>query len=184
MSSRSENLVIIIGNLTREPNLRFTANGTAVADLGIATNRTWTGQDGEKKESVEFHQVVAWNKLAEIFEQILSKGDKVYIRGSLRTRNWEDDNGVKHYRTEIKAEDMKLLFSNSSKGFDSSGAGDAGSSDDSGSSSNSTDDIDDFDLDDIDLDGSDKKEVKKEDKKTEKKGSIEDVDLEADDLPF
>ncbi|MCD8545752.1 single-stranded DNA-binding protein [Candidatus Woesebacteria bacterium] len=148
-SARSENLAILIGNLTRDPNLRYTSSGTAVADFGIATNRVWTTPDGDQREEVEFHQIVAWNKLAEICQQLLSKGDKVYIRGSLRTRTWEDDNGTKHYRTEIKAEDMKLLYSKSNKSY-SSNDDDIASSDD---------DFEDFDMSDLDDSKSDDKKI-------------------------
>ena len=105
---RSVNKAIIVGNLTRDPEMRYTPQGHAVTSFGVATNRDWV-TEGEKKEQVEFHNVVAWNKLAEICSQLLSKGRKVYIEGRLQTRNWEDQNGTKQYRTEIVANEMVAL---------------------------------------------------------------------------
>jgi len=106
--SRSINKAIIVGNLTRDPEMKYTPNGQAVANFGVATNRRWTA-NGEPKEEVEFHNVVAWGKLAEICSQLLKKGRKVYVEGRLRTRNWDDQQGVKHYRTEIVALDVVVL---------------------------------------------------------------------------
>lgn len=106
----SLNRATIIGNLTRDPELRYTPNGSAVASFGVATNRSYIDQSsGEKKESVEFHDVVTWGKLAEICGQILSKGRKVYIEGRLQTRSWEGQDGVKRQKTEIVAENMLVL---------------------------------------------------------------------------
>ena len=105
------NKVLLIGNLTRDPEVRYTANGTAVATFGMATNKTWKDPNGELKESAEFHNLVAWGKMAEICQQLLTKGMLVYIEGSLATRNWEDDQGVTHYKTEIRVNDMILLNS-------------------------------------------------------------------------
>jgi single-strand DNA-binding protein len=115
-TSRSLNKVILIGNLTRNPVLRSTANSSVVCTFGIATNSTWKDSGGNVQERTEFHNVVAWNKLAEICAQLLSVGMSVYIEGELRTRTWTDANGVRHYRTEIKAQDMKLLDSKDKKG--------------------------------------------------------------------
>ncbi len=106
--ARSINKVIIVGNLTRDPEMKYTPSGQAVVTFGVATSRRWT-TNGEQKEETEFHNVVAWGKLAEICNQLLQKGRKVYIEGRLRTRNWEDKNAVKHYRTEIIALDMVVL---------------------------------------------------------------------------
>ena len=106
----SLNRATIIGNLTRDPELRYTPNGSAVASFGVATNRSYVDQSsGEKKDSVEFHDIVTWGKLAEICGQILSKGRKVYIEGRLQTRSWEGQDGVKRQRTEIVAENMLVL---------------------------------------------------------------------------
>lgn len=105
---RSLNKALIIGNLTRDPVMRYTPQGHAVTSFGVATNREWT-TNGERKEATEFHNVVAWGKLAELCSQLLSKGRKVYIEGRLQTRTWDDQNGVKHYKTEIVADDMVIL---------------------------------------------------------------------------
>jgi len=114
VAARSENLVIIIGNLTRDPDLRYTPQGNAVVSFGVATNREWTTADGTKREDTQFHEIVAWNRLAEICKEFLGKGCKVYIKGRLQTRTWEDDNDTRHYRTEIVADDMIVLEGNRS----------------------------------------------------------------------
>jgi single-strand DNA-binding protein len=119
MSARSLNLVQLIGNLTRDPELRYTGNGTPVVTFGIATNRSWKGQDGNVEEAAEFHNIVAWNKMAEICNQLLAKGMKIYIQGSLNTRSWQDDTGVTKYKTEVRVEDMILLDDKGRKGFGS-----------------------------------------------------------------
>lgn len=106
--SRSVNMAVIIGNLTRDPEMRYTPNGQAVTTFSVATNRKWVA-DGVEKEEVEFHNVVAWNKLAELCSQLLSKGRKTYIQGRIQTRNWVDAQALKHYKTEIVAEDMLVL---------------------------------------------------------------------------
>ncbi len=107
MASRSWNRVELIGNLTRDPELRYTPNGAAVATFGLATNRTYV-TEGEKKEEVDFHRLVAWNKLAELCNQLLKKGNKVFISGRLQTRTWEQEGQQKNI-TEIVIEDMILL---------------------------------------------------------------------------
>lgn len=112
MSARSLNKVMLIGNMARDPELRYTPSGTAVCSFSLATNRSWTPSDGsERKEETEFHRVVAWNKLAELCSQLLTKGRKVYIEGRLQTRSWDTPEGEKKYTTEIVAEDMVLLDS-------------------------------------------------------------------------
>lgn len=108
MASRSWNRVELIGNLTRDPELRYTPNGAAVATFGLATNRTYV-VDGEKKEEVDFHRLVAWNKLAELCNQLLKKGNRVFISGRLQTRSWEGQDGQSRSVTEIVVEDMILL---------------------------------------------------------------------------
>jgi single-strand DNA-binding protein len=100
---------MIIGNLTRDPELKTTPTGTSVASFAVATNFIWTDQSGQKQEKVEFHNIVAWRKLAEIIGQYLKKGSKVYIEGRLQTRDWTGQDGVKRYRTEIIAENMIML---------------------------------------------------------------------------
>lgn len=106
--ARSLNKVMLIGNLTRDPEMRYTPQGTAVCTFGVATNRSWT-TDGEKKEDVEFHNVVAWNKLAEICAQLLKKGRKVYVEGRLATRSWQGQDGAQKQRTEVVISDMVIL---------------------------------------------------------------------------
>ncbi len=112
MAVRSLNKVMLIGNLTRDPNLRYTPKGTAVCSFGLATNRSWTPADGgEKQERVEFHNVVSWAKLAEICGQLLHKGDKVYLEGRLQTREWKGDDDQSKRTTEIVIDNMILLRS-------------------------------------------------------------------------
>jgi len=105
------NKVMIIGRLTRDPELRTTPGGASVCQLGLATNYVYTNQQtGQKVEQVEYHNVVMWRKLAEIANQYLKKGRRVYIEGRLQTRSWDDkNNGQKHYKTEIVADNMIML---------------------------------------------------------------------------
>jgi single-strand DNA-binding protein len=103
------NKAMIIGNLTRDPELRNTANGQAVASFSVATNLVWTDQSGQQQKKVEFHNVIAWRKLAEICAKYLHKGSKVYIEGRLQTTDWTGQDGVKRYRTEIVTENMIML---------------------------------------------------------------------------
>lgn len=118
MSSRSLNKVMLIGNLTRDPELRYTPQGSAVCSFGVATNRSWMpSEGGERREETEFHRVVAWNKLAELCSQLLTKGRKIYIEGRLQTRSWETAEGEKRQSTEIVADDMVLLDSRKPEGF-------------------------------------------------------------------
>lgn len=108
MASRSWNRVELIGNLTRDPELRYTPNGAAVCTFGLATNRTYV-VEGEKREEVDFHRLVAWNKLAELCNQLLKKGVKVFVSGRLQTRSWEGQDGQQRQTTEIVIEDMIVL---------------------------------------------------------------------------
>jgi len=103
------NKAMIIGNLTRDPELKSTPAGMNVTTFGVATNLVWTDSSGQRQEKVEFHNIVAWRKLAEICAQYLHKGSKVYIEGRLQTRDWVGQDGVKRYRTEIVAENMIML---------------------------------------------------------------------------
>ncbi|MDO8261205.1 MAG: single-stranded DNA-binding protein [Candidatus Magasanikbacteria bacterium] len=103
------NKVMLIGNLTRDPEIRNTPNGTNVASFSIATNYVWKDQSGQKQEKAEFHNIVAWRKLADICGQYLRKGSKIYIEGRLQTRDWDGQDGVKRYRTEIIADNMIML---------------------------------------------------------------------------
>ncbi|MBN1325977.1 single-stranded DNA-binding protein [Candidatus Falkowbacteria bacterium] len=103
------NKVMIIGNLTRDPEVRSTPQGASVVSFSVATNFGWTDANGQRQEKAEYHNVVAWRKLAEIIGQYLRKGSKVYIEGRLQTRDWVGQDGVKKYRTEIVAENMIML---------------------------------------------------------------------------
>ena len=105
----SLNRATIIGNLTRDPEVKQTPSGQSICTFSVATNRSWNGQDGKKQEATDFHNVVAWGKLAEICGQYLSKGRKVYIEGRLQTHDWEGQDGVRRYRTEIITENMIIL---------------------------------------------------------------------------
>jgi single-strand DNA-binding protein len=107
--ARSLNKAMLIGNLTRGPEMRYTPQGTAVCTFGVATNRQWTTESGEKKEDAEFHNIVAWNKLAEICAQLLKKGRKVFVEGRLSTRSWQGQDGTQKQRTEIVISDMVIL---------------------------------------------------------------------------
>jgi len=103
------NKAMIIGFLTRDPEIRTTPNGKTVASFSVATNLVWTDQSGQKHEKAEFHNIVAWARLAEICGQYLKKGAKVYLEGRLQTRDWVGQDSVKRYRTEIVAENMIML---------------------------------------------------------------------------
>ena len=117
---RSINKVIIIGNLTRDPEMKETQGGQTITTFGVATNREWMTSGSERKKSTEFHEVVAWSKLGEICNQYLKKGKLVYIEGYLKTRSWEGEDGEKRFKTEVVAEDMVIL----SKRGDAGGYGD------------------------------------------------------------
>lgn len=106
--AKSFNQAIIMGNLTRDPEMRNTPSGQNVVNFAVATNRQWQDPSGERKEAVEYHEIVAWGKLAELASQYLSKGRKVLIVGRLQTQSWEKD-GVKRQRTEIVANDISFL---------------------------------------------------------------------------
>lgn len=102
------NKAILIGNLGADPEMRYTQNGSAVANFNLATTETWT-KDGKKEEKTEWHRVVAFQRLGEICGEYLSKGSRVYIEGKIQTRQWEDREGNKKYTTEIVAREMKML---------------------------------------------------------------------------
>ena len=107
--SMSLNRATIIGNLTRDPELRNTSNGQSVTNFSVATSSQWTDAAGQRQERTEYHPVVAWGKLAEICSQYLVKGRKVYVEGRLQTREWETPDGQKRQRTEIVADNMIML---------------------------------------------------------------------------
>lgn len=149
------NKAMIIGNATRDAELRTTPNGKSVASFAVATNRRYTDASGEKREEVQFHEVVAWGKLGEIAQMIVKKGSKVYVEGRLQTRNWEGQDGAKRERTEIIADNIIGL----------SGKGDGGSDYEATPAREESNSA------------PEKKEVKKDDK------PVED-EINLDDIPF
>lgn len=116
MSTRSLNRVTLIGNLTRDPELKYTPQGTAVCTFGLATNREWTDSSGQKQEGVEFHRIVAWGKLGEICSQLLQKGTKTFVEGRLQTRTWKTQDGNDRQITEIVIEEMMALGASKNAG--------------------------------------------------------------------
>ena len=106
---RSINKVILVGNLTRDPELKNTTGGQPITSFGLATNREWVTRDGQKHTSSEFHELVAWGKLAEICSQYLKKGKLIYVEGYLKTRSWDLPDGTKKFRTEVVVNDMIML---------------------------------------------------------------------------
>ena len=110
------NKVMLIGRLTREPELRNTTGGRSVTSFGLATNRYWKGQDGNRQEQVEFHNIVLWGRLAEIASQYLGKGRRIYIEGRMQTRDWTGQDGSKKRTTEIVGDNMIMLDSSRSGG--------------------------------------------------------------------
>ncbi len=111
MASKSLNKVMLIGNVTRDPELRYTPQGNAVCTMGLATNRSWKTETGEIREEAEFHRLVAWNKLAELCSQLCTKGRKIYVEGRLQTRTFTGSDNAQHTITEIVIDDMLLLDS-------------------------------------------------------------------------
>ena len=105
----SVNKVILIGNLGRDPEVRYTQNGIAVANFTLATNEVWNDKSGERQERTEWHRIVVWGKQAEIAREHLSKGKQVYIEGSIQTRQWDDREGNKRTTTEIKAQRLMMM---------------------------------------------------------------------------
>ncbi len=111
---KNVNRAEILGNLTRDPEMRTTPSGQTVTSFSVATNRRWTDPAGERKEAVEYHDIVAWGKLAEIASQILKKGQPAYVTGRLQTRSWEAQDGTRRQKTEIVADDLIALSSRGS----------------------------------------------------------------------
>ncbi|MBT6143331.1 single-stranded DNA-binding protein [bacterium] len=120
--ANSLNKVQLIGNLTKDPELRQTPNGSNVCSFTVATNLTWKDANGQKQDKAEFHNIVVWGKLAEICGQYLQKGKKVYLEGRLQTRDWEAEDGSKRYKTEMVAENM-IMLSSANSGSSDSGSG-------------------------------------------------------------
>ncbi len=164
MSSRSLNKVTLIGNLTRDPELKYTPQGTAVCTFGLATNRAWTTKTGETKEDVQFHRIVCWQKLAELSSNLLSKGRKVYLEGRIVYRQFEGKDGVQRNITEIVMDDFVLFDDKRKDGSDSS---------DGSSSSSSNDEEEEIPVVDIDDEDSD-----------DKGSDDKEESVEPDDIPF
>jgi len=125
MASRSVNKVTLIGNLGKDPELRYTSGGVAVATFSMATSESWKDPEGNTQERTQWHNIVAWRKLAEIVGEYLKKGGKIYLEGRLQYRNYDDKNGVKRYVTEIVMDQLVML--------DSRGGGAASTQQDTGS---------------------------------------------------
>ena len=113
----SVNKVILVGNLGRDAEVRFTPSGAPVASFSIATTENWTSKDGQKQEQTEWHRIVLWGKTAETLQPYLTKGKQIYLEGRLQTRQWEKD-GQKHYTTEVKADRIVLLSGGGGRGGD------------------------------------------------------------------
>ena len=123
--ARGVNKVILVGNLGKDPEMKYTASGTAIANITVATSDSWNDkQTGERVEKTEWHRIVAFQRLAEIMGEYLKKGSQVYIEGKLQTRKWQDQNGQDRYTTEVVANDMKML---GSRGGDAGARGQGGS---------------------------------------------------------
>ncbi len=181
MGSRASlNKVMLIGNLTRDPEMRYTPSGAAVCTFGIATNRYYVASDGAKKEETEFIKIVSWNKLAELCSQLLAKGRKIYVEGRLQTRSWETPDGQNRQTTEVVIDDMRIL--DSKRDYESSADEDSQVVADSPSPV--VDDKQQEKEEEEPKKKSSKRDSgeKKDVKSTKKEGGEEDVDL--DDLPF
>ena len=105
----SINKVILIGRLGQDPELKYTPSGSAVCNFSLATSESWTDKSGQKQEKTEWHRIVVWGKLSELCNQYLAKGRQCFVEGSLQTRSWEDQSGVKKYTTEINARNVQFL---------------------------------------------------------------------------
>jgi len=167
MTNRSINKVTILGNLTRDPELKFTPTGTAVCTFSVATNRTWTTKDGQTKEDVQYHRFVAWQKLAELCGKLLTKGRRVYCEGRLTYREYKDKNDQQRFITEIVLDDFIVFYDNTNKARFS----------DEETNSNAID---------TEKKGSDTKLKQKKEQSTTKKAEEQanDEDVNPDDIPF
>lgn len=122
--SRGLNKVMLIGNLGRDPEMRYTPSGRPVTTFSVATNRSWKTSDGERRSETEWFNIVAWGSLAEICNQYLKKGQQVYLEGRLQSRSWEDDDNVKHQTTEVVAKEMIMLGDRRKENSDTDDAAD------------------------------------------------------------
>jgi single-strand DNA-binding protein len=146
--AKSVNKVILIGRLGKDPELKYTASGTPFCRFSMATDDVWNDKaSGERQEKTEWHNIVAWDRLAEICNQYLTKGRLVYIEGSLQTREWDDQDGNKRRTTEVRARDMVMLGGNAGEGAGGGGQRRAASAEGGGGSvSSSTSTITDDDI--------------------------------------
>ena len=122
--ARGVNKVILIGNLGSDPEVKYTPDGVPVANFSLATNESWNDKDGQRQERTEWHRLVLWRRQAEVAQQYLKKGAKIYVEGKLQTRSWDDQSGQKRYMTEVVVLDMQMLDSRGEGG--GSGYGDEG----------------------------------------------------------
>lgn len=194
MASKSLNKVMLIGNVTRDPELRYTPQGNAVCTVGLATNRSWKTDSGEMREEAEFHRLVAWNKLAELCSQLLTKGRKIYVEGRLQTRTFTGSDNASHTITEIVIDDMILLDSKIPGAMASHGGfggqtrpvqaqpAPSATADDSGIAATTSD----SDQAEVSTQPTPKSKKKPEDKNTEGETPSEGVkeDVNIDDIPF
>ena len=111
----SLNKVMLIGRLGQDPEIRYTQSGSAVANVNIATNDYWTDKKGEKQERTEWHSLVLWGKLADLAQNYLKKGSQIYVEGRIQTRDWEDDQSQKHYKTEVVVTTIQFLDTKNSE---------------------------------------------------------------------
>jgi single-strand DNA-binding protein len=122
----SVNKVILVGNLGRDAELRYTPGGAAVATLNMATTEVWNDKSGQRQEKTEWHRVVLWGKTAESLSEYLTKGKQIYVEGRLQTRQWDDKDGNKRYTTEIRSDRVVLLGGGGGRGGSASGGGERG----------------------------------------------------------
>ena len=179
MANRSINKAIILGNLTRDPELKYTPNGAAVCTFGVATNRSWTTNEGQTKEDVQYHRVVAWNKVAELCGKLLAKGKKVYIEGRLSYRSFVGKDGNQRSITEIVLEDF-IVLSNGRRSDSQTSADESTLTSETDEKKEKVDKSEKVDeKDEVEETG------EKEDKKKKKEKSEDEVEtIDPDDIPF
>ena len=174
MANRSLNKVMLIGNLTRDPELKYIPSGAAVCNFGLATNRRWNTSDGQVKEDVQFHRVVAWNKLAELVSKLLIKGSRVYIEGRIVYRTFAGKDGVQRTISEVVMDDFILLSGGQDR--------DKSSAERKVASGEKIPEVDINDVDVADVIGQESSDDKGSEKKEDKKGKKKEDD--SDDIPF
>ena len=178
MANRSINKAIILGNLTRDPELKYTPNGAAVCTFGVATNRSWTTNEGQTKEDVQYHRIVAWNKVAELCGKLLAKGKKVYIEGRLIYRSFIGKDGNQRSITEIVLEDF-IVLSNGRRTDNETSSDETGYSAEPEENKEQNEQV----KDDTEKKEDEKKEKPDKKKKVEK-ANDEEESIDPDDIPF